>query len=352
MRREQAPARKAVILGGLLSLAFLLADFFLLKALPRLNVSYGPAAFSLFALGCVRLVIWAAWAILSLSRPGLRRKPAGGILALGLLHALVSGLVVDAFVIEPFRLQTTYLVEPAESILPGRTLRIVQLSDLHVERTTRRESELVQRVRELQPDIVVWTGDYLNLSYMDDPQTLHDAQQALAQIDAPYGVYAISGSIETPDNIHEIFRGTKAVILNDAVRIVETPAGKLALVGVFNYNQNRDADALQRLAGQVPQGITSLLLYHTPDLAEAARQAGIDFYLAGHTHGGQIRLPFYGALITFSRYGKEYEAGLYDLGSTLLYVSRGIGMEGSFAPRARLLCPPQIVVLDLVAREE
>jgi predicted MPP superfamily phosphohydrolase len=89
------------------------------------------------------------------------------------------------------------------------------------------------------------------------------------------------------------------------------------------------------------------LLYHTPDLIETASELGVDLYLAGHTHGGQVRLPWLGAIFTASRYGKRYEMGSYRVGRTQLYVSRGIGMEGLGTPRVRFLCPPEIVELEL-----
>ena len=84
-------------------------------------------------------------------------------------------------------------------------------------------------------------------------------------------------------------------------------------------------------------------------------QAGVNLHLAGHTHGGQIRLPFYGALLTSSLYGKRYEMGHYQEGNTHLYVARGVGVEGMGAPRARFLCPPEIVLWILehqTAKEE
>ena len=79
-------------------------------------------------------------------------------------------------------------------------------------------------------------------------------------------------------------------------------------------------------------GAFTILLYHMPDLMPEAEAQGIDLYLAGHTHGGQWRLPGYGALITSSIFGKRYEMGHYTEGGTQLYVSRGLGMEGLFSP--------------------
>jgi len=89
------------------------------------------------------------------------------------------------------------------------------------------------------------------------------------------------------------------------------------------------------------------LLYHTPDVIEEASASGVDLYFAGHTHGGQIRLPFYGAIVTFSKYGKKYEVGKYIVGATTLYVSRGLGMEGWQLPRIRFLSPPELVLVEL-----
>jgi hypothetical protein len=86
-----------------------------------------------------------------------------------------------------------------------------------------------------------------------------------------------------------------------------------------------------------------VLVYHSPDIAPSTSLMGIDLYLCGHTHGGQWRLPGYGALITSSALGNQFEMGRYELGQMVLYVTRGIGMEGASAPRAQLLCPPEII---------
>jgi hypothetical protein len=76
-------------------------------------------------------------------------------------------------------------------------------------------------------------------------------------------------------------------------------------------------------------------------------ELGVDLYFCGHTHGGQIRLPLLGALITSSELGKRYEMGRYKEKGTTLYVSRGLGMEGLGAPRARFLSPPEVILWNL-----
>ena len=119
------------------------------------------------------------------------------------------------------------------------------------------------------------------------------------------------------------------------------------MIGISYSDHTRDRAALTHIMRQLPEDAYSILLYHPPDLADTAAELGIDLYLSGHTHAGQIRVPFYGALFTASIHHKQFERGRYDLGDTTLYVSRGIGMEGKGAPRARFLSPPEVVVIDL-----
>jgi predicted MPP superfamily phosphohydrolase len=84
-------------------------------------------------------------------------------------------------------------------------------------------------------------------------------------------------------------------------------------------------------------------------MIQEVAERSVDLYCAGHTHGGQIAVPSYGALVTLSRFGKRYEAGLYREKSTTLYVNRGIGMEGG-VPRVRFWSRPELTVIDLVPR--
>ena len=105
-------------------------------------------------------------------------------------------------------------------------------------------------------------------------------------------------------------------------------------------------DALPRLLQTAGPDRFAVFLYHVPDAIDMVRASKTDLYLAGHTHGGQIALPFYGALITYSRYDKKYESGLHRIGDFWLYVNRGIGMEGH-APRARFFARPEITVIDV-----
>jgi predicted MPP superfamily phosphohydrolase len=115
------------------------------------------------------------------------------------------------------------------------------------------------------------------------------------------------------------------------------------VAGVPYDAENQTEQAL----APIPEVDFSILLYHTPDEIEAVAGRGVDLYCAGHIHGGQIALPFYGALVTLSKHGKRFEAGLYHVGKTSLYVNRGIGMEGGRMPRVRFCSRPEVTVIEV-----
>jgi uncharacterized protein len=345
-------------LAALTVLVYALVDGVMFAALPRLGLSYGPVKSSLGIITVVRLLAMFTVVLPVLfgwvSFQQASRYTTSGITGVGtalfviwLLDLVILGISVYGMYIEPFDLQTTRIQLTGPQISPGHPLRILHLTDLHVERITPREHEVIRLAKELQPDMILLTGDYANLDYLNDPHTLQDTRTVLSQLSAPYGVYAVTGSVDLPLVLKSIFDGLPITVLKDETRMLQVGSQQLYLVGVSNYGRERDAQALQTLMETVPLGAYTILLYHTPDLAEDAAQAGVNLYLAGHTHGGQIRLPVYGAIITMSYYGKKFESGLYHLGQMALYVSRGIGMEGLKLPRARLFCPPEIELFEL-----
>ncbi len=122
----------------------------------------------------------------------------------------------------------------------------------------------------------------------------------------------------------------------------------LNLIGMdCTHDMAFDGQMFSALVAQKNGRGASLLLYHSPEMMPLVQQHDVDLYLCGHTHGGQVRVPGYGALITSAVTGKRYEMGRYDENGTTLYVSRGIGLEGLSAPRLRLFCPPEITLVEI-----
>jgi len=257
---------------------------------------------------------------------------------------------------EPFALaMTERAVTTPRLPLDQPPIRLLHLSDLHVERLTRREAYLMQLIEQAQPDVIAITGDFLNLSYVDEPVARDEVRKILVQLDAPYGVYATLGSppVDRRQTTPSLFEGTKIRLLRDEVAVLDFDDGcRLSLIGMdCDHELDIDGQVFRELVRLAPPDSVKLLLYHSPELMPLAQKYPIDLYLCGHTHGGQIRLPLYGAVITSSSLGKRYEMGPYLENDTLLNISRGIGLEGLSAPRMRLLCPPEIILFTLLGRE-
>lgn len=214
-----------------------------------------------------------------------------------------------------------------------RSIRIVHISDIHSDAQPRLEDRLPMLIVEQRPDIILFSGDSTNSP--DGIPIFKKLLPALARI-AP--TYVVRGNWDWSDGL---FDGTGAIELSGSIDINIGDA-RIWLAGT---SPSRPGD-IPRLLSQVPSDRFSIFLYHYPDEIYAAVDK-VDLYCAGHTHGGQVALPVYGALITLSRYGKRFESGLHQVGQTHLYVNRGVGMEGGLAPRVRFFARPEITVYEV-----
>jgi predicted MPP superfamily phosphohydrolase len=354
IRASSARVRKNSLKVTVIALFFSLIDWALLAVLPMLGLSFGPIAFSLICWVLVRIVICLSWIIFFELFQGSKKHDDNGHTKRAarqriylVIQICLVLLMFYGFYIEPFRLTITRLQFPVNHTLPQQHLRIVHLSDFHIERLTKRELDILEKLESLKPDIIILTGDYLNLSYVDDPITHQQTRSLLSQLYAPMGVYAVNGTVEKGERMNFLFDELENITAMDNTLIRPLEDVDLYLLGISNHVWQRDRESLLAAAPLIPEDSLTVMLYHTPDLIETASQLGVDLYFAGHTHGGQVRLPIYGALITLSKFGKKYEQGLYSIGPMTAYISRGIGMEGAFAPRVRFLCPPEITVIDL-----
>jgi predicted MPP superfamily phosphohydrolase len=251
-----------------------------------------------------------------------------------------------AHCIEPGWLEVTRHLVTAEGV--GGSMRIVHLSDLHMDEDTDSWTrEILDAVAAARPDLVLLTGDYLN-----EPTQLGRLRaflERLVEIAGEDRVFAVTGNFETFAEINAVFAGAGVPLLDGVVVTHTRRSTALQIAGIGFHDLRISEELLRDVAAQVDPSVPSVLLHHTPDLAESEGIRAFDLVVCGHTHGGQVRLPFYGALITLSRYGKKYEAGLYDLGGkTRMYVNRGLGTEPTpRILRVRFLCRPEVAVFEL-----
>jgi hypothetical protein len=313
---------------------FMLTDWALLEALPWARKSFGPAKPTTLLLAVLRLpfaLLPYPWAFIA--------------------QAAGTALTVYSFWIEPHRLTVTHQTLVSPKLNPDAPpVRLLHLGDLHIERITQRERDLNQLIRSLRPDVIVFSGDFLNLSYLHDSLAQAECRAVLREWSAPLGVYAVTGSpaVDQDDVVSKVLEGMPIRWLRDEALTLDHAGQRIDLVGMAcTHKPFVDRPRLEAILNGAARRNFTLLAYHSPDLAPEAAEAGVDLQLSGHTHAGQVRLPFYGALISGSLYGKELEAGRKEVNGLTVYVSRGIGLEGKGAPRVRFLCPPEIILWEL-----
>lgn len=326
---------------------FLLADAFWLISLPRRGISFGPWQAQLFVFAVPR---WGAALVLGLCAGWVGWLVCWGVTAV--IQLIGFFLLCYGTAVEPFKLSLTSLNVSTDRLAPGcQPIRLLHISDLHVEYLTKREAQVLAFIKQAQPDLIVISGDYVNLSYNRDPQTLAQVQDLLSQIEAPYGVYAVLGSppVDLPETVVPLFADLPMVLMRGEWRKVGVGNGhSLSIIGLdCTHNLAVDRERLAKLVETAPTDVPQLLLFHSPEMMPEAAAHGIDLYLCGHTHGGQVRLPLIGPLLTSSQLGRRFVMGHYKLGRTHLYVSRGIGLEGLSAPRVRFLCPPEMTLVTI-----
>ncbi|MBT3277860.1 MAG: hypothetical protein HN909_08785 [Phycisphaerales bacterium] len=244
---------------------------------------------------------------------------------------------------EPYWPEVTHTVIESDK-LAGLTkpIRLVQLSDFHCDATRRAEDTVIETVRDLKPDLIVLTGDYTNSPAGAD--TFRSTLNALVKI-AP--TYLVRGNWDYYHPSCRPWENTGATVLDGRAAAVCANGVVFRLAGAGHERDDEIQTALDALASR-PAGQFGLMLYHhTRRAREIAASGHVDLLLAGHTHGGQLCLPVYGAVVTLSGEGKSLEAGRYQLGDTTLYIHRGIGMEGGRAPRIRFLARPEIALIEL-----
>jgi predicted MPP superfamily phosphohydrolase len=259
--------------------------------------------------------------------------------------------------IEPF----WPVVERRDMDLPGLDRRLVgrkilHLSDLHVARNAsidylRRE---LRRASKLHPDLIVMTGDYITHGRSIDLDML---RALLGELRARLGIWAVlgnhdwgavqphrnRGSARIAERIVGVLEDKGVHVLQDAATRIEDRGAVLQLVGLDDlWGSPCDVEAA---FADVDPALPTILLTHNPDAIDLVGARHWHWMLSGHTHGGQVRVPLWGALRLPVR-NRQYDAGLFTLGERRLYVNRGLG----YLVQVRFNCRPEMTLFTLTAR--
>ncbi len=203
-------------------------------------------------------------------------------------------------------------------------------------------------VNNLRPDLIALTGDFVSVPDFGDSLkaalAAEPCAQLLRQMKAPHGLWAVLGNHDNdtdPEHVTHALEAVNIHVLINESQPIERDGARFWLSGV-NDVFSHDADVPKTLQG-VPAGESVVMLVHEPDYADVVCRYPVDLQLSGHSHGGQIRIPFLPPLY-LPRWAKKYIWGTYHVGPLTLYTNPGLG---TIEIPMRLNCPPEITFVTL-----
>ena len=267
---------------------------------------------------------------------------SAGMMAVSLL--LFSLFVYSTFV-EPRSVKVEEFDVPSDKL--GGNLTIVHISDIQSEDIGSYETKIFEKLAEINPDIIFHTGDLLQIR---DPQIRQEELMKLAELfrglSPKYGIYNVQGNLDSLAMLKAFDAASGVRTLVDRSVVIQTEGSAVDILGLSFIKSMKGAE--ERVAKWLDGGDHSLkiVLGHAPDYVLDLTHLDIDLCLAGHTHGGQIRIPFFGPLVNASKVPKKWASGLRKVGRTHLNVSSGLGTEhaAGLLPM-RFNCPPSITII-------
>jgi hypothetical protein len=305
---------------------------------------WAACVFGLPLLAISALCLGAALAS-GVALPASPFRPAGvGLSELGLL-AYGVGFALSAWGVwgERRRLRVRTLELPILGLDPALDgLRVAHLSDLHIGGfdSVAEGRRWVDRANALMPDIVAVTGDLVT----SGTHWYDDAAEVIGRLRARRGVFVSLGNHDQWDapKLVTALERSGARVLRNAWQLAGAAEGAIVVAGLDDRYTKRD-DMRRTLEGR-PPGVPTVLLAHYPESFPAAAGYDIALVLSGHTHGGQIGLPFFAERLHLGMFTRHATRGLYRRGASTLFVSAGLGTTG---PPLRLGIPPEIALFIL-----
>lgn len=267
--------------------------------------------------------------------------------------ALAVALVPIPFGVYATHIEPTWLrVDHHDiAIAPDRAgdddLTIGVISDLQTSDVGEYEHRAIRKVMEAEPDLILMPGDLFQGTRTAEDTA--DVRELLGDLHAPGGVYFVQGDSEHGD-YHDLLEGTDVTALDDRVEEVEVRDRIVRIGGTRLDYESRSAIAVRRSLQAAPEDAAiTILLSHRPDTAlYLPPDSRVDLTVAGHTHGGQIVVPFLGPIVTMSDVPRDIaRGGVGSIDGNRIYVSPGVGLERAHAPQVRFGNRPAVAILTL-----
>lgn len=227
--------------------------------------------------------------------------------------------------------------------------RVAQISDIHMGgwMNPHRLQQVADLIVAQGPDVLMITGDFLKGRGFTEAteEWIRDLQKVFVPLARSIPTFAVLGNHDygtNPEAIRNMLRRCGIIDLTNTVYSVTREHENLYLCGVDDIRHGNVR--LDDVTAQLPENSSAILLVHEPDFADTSAATGkFDLQISGHTHGGQIVIPFYGPPVLPAS-GRKYPSGLYRVGNMFQYTNRGVGTD---TVSVRLNCPPEVTLFVL-----
>ena len=278
------------------------------------------------------------------------------------IPGILAVVILWSFFVEPnwYRLRQVKVTGQKKVRKP---ITILHLSDIHFVKKEGSKRSFFQRLSMLNPDLIFLTGDII-----DNDEGIETAARLISGLRARYGTFLVLGNHEYFDYyigdsvryhlglgktsahrnnvsrfISEMQRVGVHVLVNESMKL--NVHGTPILISGTDDPVTQKIDFERTLRGLSPETLNILLIHHLDGLLKLSHH-GIDLVFAGHTHGGQIRVPLLGPVVCETKLGRRYVAGLHTYKGMTIFVSRGLGASRTLFPR--LACRPEAIFFEVL----
>ncbi len=296
------------------------------------------------------LMVFSVLGVLFVTRRTLLKQASWRALVPCVMVTAVSILGLWSTRIEPYWLD---VVHASHSLHKNKTtfarpLTVAILADLQNDSVGSFQQEILQEVREQQPDMILIPGDLYDTEQAE--QRIAEFQRFLSQLHAPLGVFMVVGDHDRLPVLRTMTQGTDVHVLDNTRAYINTQGKTVEVIGLSSSDRSSYQLAMQQSPPPPENHVdVRIALVHRPRyVLNLKPEDQIDLVVSGHTHGGQINIPLFGPPVTLSPLPREVAAGgLHHLDSGSVYISRGLGGVQHMVPLIRFNCRPELTLLTI-----